>query len=251
MDTRRICPPCTEKWHSSGATALPAHPASPYRCPGPGKPRPAGSHPLHDPAIYLHPVPVHGWRGAVSLAEAASMGSRRGPKHGEPSAKQPRVQECLTMQARPGCSVLGSGGGAGQAQSGGASPPARLPRVGRGGSAAGRSSRRVPAPIGPRQLPFPCGADRVPAFCSSQWLSSVLRAGAMTTVAPGRSEPWAQRCRRSRAAGLLPFPIKSEFSSESQNELGCKRLLSEYHNVNQTMALSTTSSLFLKHRQGS
>lgn len=111
MDTRRICPPCTEKWHSSGATALPAHPASPYRCPGPGKPRPAGSHPLHDPAIYLHPVPVHGWRGAVSLAEAASMGSRRGPKHGEPSAKQPRVQECLMMQARPGCSGAGAGVG--------------------------------------------------------------------------------------------------------------------------------------------
>lgn len=62
VDTRRICPPCTEKRRSSGATALPAHPASPYRCPGLGKPRPAGAHPLHDPAVYLHPVPVHGCR---------------------------------------------------------------------------------------------------------------------------------------------------------------------------------------------
>lgn len=62
VDTRRICPPCTEKRRLSGATALAAHPAIPYRCPGPGKPRPAGAHPLHDPAVYLHPVPVHGWR---------------------------------------------------------------------------------------------------------------------------------------------------------------------------------------------
>lgn len=61
VDTRRICPPCTEKRRSSGATALAAYPASPHRCLGPGEPRPAGAHPLHDPAVYLHPVPVHGW----------------------------------------------------------------------------------------------------------------------------------------------------------------------------------------------
>lgn len=67
VDTRKICPPCTEKLRSSAGTALPAQPATgPAATAARGEVRraqpAAGAHPLHDPAVYLHPVPVHGWR---------------------------------------------------------------------------------------------------------------------------------------------------------------------------------------------
>lgn len=97
VDTRKICPPCTEKRRSSGTS----HPDGRYPPFPPvtaargetvrGQPA-AGAHPLHDAAVYLHPVPVHGWRRAeLPLAEApaAPMGSWRGPADGEPPTKQP------------------------------------------------------------------------------------------------------------------------------------------------------------------
>lgn len=121
VDTRKICPPCTEKLRSSAGTALPAQPATgPAATAARGELRraqpTAGAHPLHDPAVYLHPVPVHGWRCAEqSLAEApaALTGCWRGPAHGEPSAKQlpgPRTLPGSTPGMR--CGAGGAGAGA-------------------------------------------------------------------------------------------------------------------------------------------
>lgn len=65
VDTRRICPPCTDKGRSSGATALPTQPADTAGPPATAARREvsaAGAHPLHDAAVYLHPLSVHGWR---------------------------------------------------------------------------------------------------------------------------------------------------------------------------------------------
>lgn len=87
VDTRRICPPCKER-RSSGAAARQ----------GTARPSPArlGAHPLHDAAVYLHPVPVHGWQPVEpSLAEAPAVqtGSGLGPEDSESAAEQRTREE--------------------------------------------------------------------------------------------------------------------------------------------------------------
>lgn len=133
VDTRRICPPC----RGNGARQplrLPAPlPAGGARRAEPSTAQPgADAHPLHDPAVYLHPVPIHGWQRAE-----AARGAGAGPEDGETPAKQ-------HPQTATAPSDAGAGAGARRRRW------SRRRERRRGRHRFVRSRRRVPAPGRPR-----------------------------------------------------------------------------------------------------